>query len=115
MPNGKWDACVLSTFDANKFGLGHTRPHPTAKLLMRLFRKDAVAFEHKELGTVRAVIATMDKDRVALVPSNEGNVDARRRAKTFSYKFISLGAFKKNQIRKLGVDRLGRVTDRGVI
>lgn len=115
MPDGKWKSCVLTTFEANKFGLGHTRPHPAAKLLMRLFNKDSVALDHPKFGAMVTSIAKMSVDRIYLFPHNEANVDARARSKTdpFNYINVGLGTFQNYKLRKIGIDRLGRVSDPG--
>ena len=67
MADGSWKSIALTTFDANKHGLGHTRPHPTAKLLMRLFKKDAVALEHPKLGPMQMIIQKFSKSVITLI------------------------------------------------
>ena len=115
LADGSWKSIALTTFDANKHGLGHTRPHPTAKLLMRLFKKDAVALEHPNLGPMQMIIQKFTKVGITLYPACEGNVDARNRSKDDPFKFvdIGLGTFKDRKLRKIGIDLLGRVTDHG--
>ena len=109
--DGTWKSMILTPFDANKHGLGYTRPHPAAKLVMRLFKKDAVALDHPKLGYLQASIAKMSLARIDLFPPN----DARSRSKddTFDYIRVSLGTFQKYNLRKIGIDILGRVTDPG--
>ena len=115
LTDGSWKSLVLTTFDANAHGLGHSRPHPTAKLIMRLFNKDTVALDHPKLGYFQASIARMSSARIDLFPPNEANVDARSRNKddAFDYIRVSLGTFQKYQLRKIGIDVLGRVSDPG--
>jgi CRISPR-associated endonuclease Csn1 len=106
---------VLTTFEANSKGLGSTRPHPTAKLIMRRYSKDPVAIEHPKLGSARLIIAKIDKNNIVLYQNNEANVDARHRDKNDPFKYVNvgLGTIKKYRLRKFGVDRLGRITDPG--
>lgn len=113
MPDGTFNSQVLNSFDANSYGLGSTRSHPAAKLVMRLFNKDAVALEHPKLGHVKAIIATIGVKSIQLFKPYEGNVDRRNRDKgdNFSYINVGLGTFQKYSLRKIGIDTLGRVTD----
>ena len=115
LPDGTWKSIVLTTFEANSNGLGSTRPQPTAKLIMRLYSKDQVAIEHPKLGSARLIIAKIDKNNIVLYQNNEANVDARHRDKNDPFKYVNvgLGTIKKYQLRKIGVDRLGRITDPG--
>lgn len=115
LPDGTWKSMILTTFDANTHGLGHTRPHPAAKLIMRLFNKDAVALDHPKLGHVQMVIATIASHNLTLFPSTEANVDTRNRDKNdpFKYTNVGTGTFQKYNLRKIGIDILGRVTDPG--
>ena len=115
LSDGKWKAEILSTFDANQKGLGASRPHPAAKLVMRLFKKDAVALEHPKHGAMQAVIAQMGAQQLSLSPLNEANVDARNRDKSdpFKYLLVGSGTLQKYKFRKIGIDTLGRITDPG--
>ena len=82
---------------------------------MRLFKKDAVALEHPNLGPMQMIIQKFTKAGITLYPACEGNVDARNRNKDDPFKFvdIGLGTFKDRKLRKIGIDLLGRVTDHG--
>jgi len=111
--DGTWTSVVLTSFNANKFGLGHSRPHPAAKLVMRLFNKDNVVLEHPKAGFIHAIISQMGAKQLILSPPNQANVDARNRNKDDPFKFwsIGFGTFKKYNLRKIGVDRLGQIND----
>lgn len=115
LPDGKWKSEVLTTFSANQSGLGATRPHPAAKLMMRLYKKDAVALDHPKHGAVVVVIAKFTANGLSLFNANEGNVDSRNRDKTdpFTYLRVGLGTFQRYKLRKVGIDRLGRISDVG--
>lgn len=117
LPFGEWQSCILTTFDANQNGLGSTRPHPGAKLIMRLFNKDAVALDHPKHGYIQMTIATIAGHNLTLFQGNQGNVDARNRDKNDPFKYVNVGTgtLKKYNLRKIGIDRLGRVTDPGPI
>ena len=111
MPNGKWQAERLTTFDAHQTGLGSTRPHPAASLLMRLFKKDVVELEHPKQGHVRAIIAKISAARLDLAPLNEANVDARARSKEDDFDFLRIGltTLQKRALRKVYVGITGGV------
>ena len=111
----KWQAALLTTFDAHQKGkgLGSTRPHPAAKLVMRLFKKDSVFVDHPQHGKDIYVIAKFSANgTIALFPHNEANVDARTRDKEedFNYVTVGFGSFKKYRLHKIGINRLGQVT-----
>ena len=117
LPDGTWKSIVLTTFEANSKGLGSTRPQPTAKLIMRLYSKDQVAIEHPKLGSTRLIVAQIAEKNIVLHKDNEANVDARNRERDKNdppiYVNVGIGRIKKYQLRKIGVDRLGRITDPG--
>ena len=105
LADGSWKSIALSTFDANKNGLGHTRPHPTAKLLMRLFKKDAVALEHPNLGPMQMIIQKFTKAGITLYPACEGNVDKSIELRMIpQVRRYRLGTFKDRKLRKIGID-----------
>jgi len=111
LPDGKWQAERLTTFDAHQNGLGSTRPHPAAKLQMRLFKKDVVQLQHPEHGAVTAIVAKISAARLDLAPLNEANTDARARNKDDEFDFlrIGLGTLQKRGLRKAYVGLLGEV------
>jgi CRISPR-associated endonuclease Csn1 len=111
LPDGKWKAELLTTYDAHQYGLGSSRPHPAAGLLMRLFKKDVVQLEHPDRGHVTVSIAKISAARLDLAPLNEANTDARSRSKddTFDYLRIGLGTFQKRALQKVHVDEIGRI------
>lgn len=111
LPDGKWEAELLTTYAAHQNGLGSTRPHPAAVLLMRLFKKDVVQLEHPDRGYVTALIAKISAARMDLAPLNEANTDARSRLKNdpFDYLRIGLGTLQKRALRKIHVDEIGRI------
>ena len=53
------------------------------------------------------------KEYVYLADHNEGNVDARVRAKELKYLKESCDGLRKKDFRKVGVDEIGRLTDPG--
>lgn len=114
MPDGKWERVVYTTFEAHQHG-AEKRPHPAAKRLMRLHKKDTIALNHPKLGPITAVIAKLSEQRLDLVPDNEADADRRTRNKDDDFDFIrvSVSTLQKARARRVIVDEIGRVRDPG--
>ena len=125
LPQGRLKMTLVSTFDAARMAeaarLGKTlpdpRPHPAAKLLMRLHKNDMVAFGH---GAGRQIlrVVKMSEGVVVLAPSNEaGNLKDRDAAKDDSFKYVSgrLGRLEREDARKVHVTPDGQVLDSGPV
>ena len=114
LSNGKWVQQVLTTFEAHQ-GSSLKRPHPAARRIMRLYKKDILFFSHPKYGDVIATIAKLSEQRLDLVPHNEANADARDRDKTdpFSFIRVSVGTLMKSRARRVYVDEMGHIRDPG--
>lgn len=116
MPDGRWVPVVYTTFEAHQsqFAL---RPHPAAKKIMRLHKRDMIALTHPEHGELIATIAQLSIQRLDLVAHYEANADARNRDSTDPFSFIRVGAttLKKSGARRVYVDEMGRLRDPGPI
>jgi CRISPR-associated endonuclease Csn1 len=91
------------------------RPHPAAKLLMRLHKDDVVAFGEGEGRRLLRVVKFRD-GQVSLAPVNEaGNLKARDADKADPFKYVnaSRSRFGEERARKVHVDPAGRVLDPG--
>ncbi len=118
LPNGKFAADIVSTFDANR--PDYTSPiraqNPTAKKVLSLHKDDVVAWQDDD-GIVRLyrVVKFSIDSSIHLAPPHEANVDARNRDKNSSFKYIktSVSGLMKHQARQVRVDELGRVFDPG--
>ena len=91
------------------------RPHPAAKLLMRLHKDDVVAFGVGEARRLLRVVKFRD-GQVNLAEVHEsGNLKARDAAKDDPFKYVnaSISRFVSEQGRKVFVDPSGRVLDQG--
>ena len=91
------------------------RPHPAAKLLMRLHKYDIVAFGIGEARKLLRVVKFRD-GQINLAELHEsGNLKARDSAKDDSFKYVnaSITRFVSEQARKVFVDPAGRVFDQG--
>ena len=105
MPNGSWQTVVVSTFNANQPGFDPDdfRPHPAAKRLMRIYKGDMGAVgegENRRIVHIRHIVQ----------PGRLRVSDHQREAEQQSYGAEPL---RKAGFRKVRVDEIGRVFDRG--
>ena len=123
LPDGTIEMCVISTFDAARQAeaerLGRKvpdlRPHPAAKLVMRLHKNDPVAIGAGEERRIMRVVK-MRKGQLTFAPHNEaGNLKARDSDKgdIFKYFNASSSRLRDEGARKLQVTPDGRVRDPG--
>ncbi len=112
---GNWKGVVISRFKANQpnFRPGFTyRPHPAAKLVMRLQINDCI--EIKDVGKFQFMrIQKVSKDGViTLAPLNEANVDTRNRDKgdSFQYWYKTANSLRKSRARKIHVSPTGLIS-----
>ena len=108
----KWVGVVISRYKANQpdFRPGFTyRPHPAAKLVMRLQINDCI--ETQVNGSVRIMrLQKLSHDgKLTFAPHNEANVDARNRDKEDSFKYWnkSPNALRKFSARKIHISPIG--------
>lgn len=126
LPDGSWRTVIVRRFDANQPDFNTTnlrnhddpaqRLHPAAKKLMRLHNGDIGAIgEGAERRILRVCKMSTEsgKEYIYLADHNEGNVDARVRAKELKYLKESCDGLRKKNFRKVGVDEIGRLTDPG--
>jgi len=116
MPDGKIRPWAVSTFEAHQItDCTESKPHPAAKRLIRVFKRDMVAVE-KDGSRVICYVQKMDiANGLFLVPHTEGNADTRNKDKTDPFKFIqmSAGPLIAAKIRRVHVDEMGRLRDPG--
>ena len=113
LPDGEVRPQVVTTFDA------HTgpekKPHPAAKRLLRVFKRDMVALERGGQTMICYVQSMHVANGLFLAPHTEATADARNRDKSDPFKFIQIGAgpLVKDGVRRVFVDDIGRVRDPG--
>ena len=120
MPDGSYQLPVISTFaaaqkaEAARLGrqIPDQRPHPAAKLLMRLHKRDMVTVGMGENSKLMSVVMISD-GQLALAEHNEGGILRNRhrsRDDPFKYRYLSSGAtLIKAGVRKVFVTPDGRV------
>lgn len=112
LPDGKIKAQVVTTFEAHQTGTDK-KPHPAAKRLLRVFKRDMVRLE-RDGETVLGYVQKLDlANGLFIAPHTESNADARNRDKNDTFRFIqmSAGPLIKANIRRVVVDEMGRLRD----
>ena len=118
MPDGKWQTVVVPTFHANQpgFDLANYRPHPAAKKLMRLQKNDLGAFgegPNRRIVRIRKMSHSAKETLIWMDEHNEANAAARIKKKELPESKYSARQLKAQGFRKVHVDELGQVRDRG--
>ncbi len=114
MPDGKFKPQVITTFEAHQ-SAPPRRPHPAARKILRIFKRDMVVIE-RDGQTIICYVQSMHVTNGLFLASNrEANADARNRDKTDPFKFIQMGAtpLMKAKLRRVYVDEIGQVRDPG--
>lgn len=113
MPDGKPKVVIVTTFEAHK--IVDQRPHPAAKRVLRLFKRDMVAIERDDETQICYVQKFDQAHGVFLAPHTESNADARNRDKSDPFRLLQMGTGSaiKAKLRRVFVDEMGRVKDPG--
>lgn len=114
LPDGKIKPQVVTTFEAHQSG-AEKKPHPAAKRLMRIFKRDMVMLERDGETIVGYVQKMKQNGSIFVAPHTEANADARDRDPKDDFKLIQLGAgsLVKAKARRVIVDEMGRLRDPG--
>lgn len=115
MPDGKYKPQVITTFEAHQTGPPR-RPHPAAKRVLRIFKRDMVALDHPKFGPLVCYVQKLTLGNgLYLVPHTESNADARDRDKSDPFKLIQMGTgpLIRANIRRVYVDEIGQIRDPG--
>ena len=112
---GKWEGVVISRFDANKpeFQPGCTyRPHPAAKLVMRLQINDCIEVEENGVKRIMRLVKMRLNGQMAFASHTEANVDTRNRNKddAFQYWNKTANPLRTFNARKVHVSSTGLVS-----
>ncbi|WP_340109413.1 type II CRISPR RNA-guided endonuclease Cas9 [Pikeienuella sp. HZG-20] len=114
LPDGKVKPHVVTTFAAHRDG-PPDRPHPAAKRILRVFKRDMVAIEREGVTLICYVQKLDIANGLFLAPGTEANADARSRDKDDTFRLIQIGAgaLIKAKARRVFVDEIGRLRDPG--
>ena len=119
LPDGRWDAEVVSVFDAHRpdFVPRMRREHHNARKIMSLKKGDMVAYNDPKTGDrVIAVVRKFDQrnKQLYLDPHNEaGDLDKREKDKTYKPLRPMPNPLKAYRPRQVRVDEIGQVFDPG--
>ncbi len=110
---GRWDGVVISRFDANQhnFKPGQThKPHPAARLVMRLQINDCIEIE--ENNKKRIMRLQRVSRNLAFAEHHEANVDARDRdiEDSFKYYLKMANPLKLANARKVHISPTGKLS-----
>ena len=120
LPSGEWAARVLSTHEAHQ-GTPIERPHPAARRVMRLLKRDSVLLRDGEGELVVYQVVKFSGALVVLVRNWESNGDMRVRLRLRfpkrrvhgddQVKLVAMraGRLKACGARRIGVDVIGRM------
>jgi CRISPR-associated endonuclease Csn1 len=117
--DGAWDGEGVTVFQANRpdYKAEWQSRFPAAELLMRVHKGDMIRLDMKDGEQVARVVRLEIKaKRLRLVPHYEGGELQKRhddQDDPFRWSFASYEQLRKRRGRKVSVDILGRVLDRG--
>ena len=111
----KWEGVVISRFAANQhdFQPGQTgRPHPAAKLVMRLQINDCVEMENGGERRLYRLQKINQYGQMSFAELHEANVDSRERSKEdpFSYLRVASNPLKIRNGKKVHISATGQVS-----
>jgi CRISPR-associated endonuclease Csn1 len=120
MPDGKWQAEVVSMFDAHQPDRTSSirAGCPTARRVLSLHQNDFVAIGQDGGRRLMRVVKFGQNGQITLVEPQEAGDLKRRDARPneedpFKYTAPTAGGLKKLQARQVRVDEIGRVLDPG--
>lgn len=120
MPDGKWQAEVVSMFDAHKAGWTSAirQSCPTARKVLSLHQNDVLAIEQNGTRRLMRVVKFGQSGQITLVEPQESGDLKRRDAlpndqDPFKYMAPTAGGLKKLMARQIRIDELGRALDPG--
>jgi len=114
LPDGKIKPQVVTTYEAHQSGT-EKKPHPAAKRVMRIFKRDMVMLERDGETIIGYVQKMKQNGSIFVAPHTEANADGRDRDPNDDFKLIQLGAgsLVKAKARRVIVDEMGRLRDPG--
>lgn len=109
----EWEGVVISRFEANhpKFKPGTThRPHPAARLIMRLQINDCIEIEVEGKKQYMRLQLMAQSGQLFFAPLHEANVDGRNRKGEFKYLRKNAKPLQKLKARKIHISPTGQVS-----
>ena len=101
----KWDFEVVNMYAAHKIGIPNWRQSdPHAKLIMRIFKRDTIAYEEGGEHKLAVVKGIATHGQISLLPLNQADASGNLPKRTPS-------SLQKLKARKVYVDEIGRLFD----
>lgn len=118
LPDGKWKAEVVSTFQAHDPGwVSSVRAEfPAARKLLSLQQGDCIAVEQDGTRRICRVVKFAERGQMMVCDLHEaGPLKARNDNKEDPFRYLSLapGSMKKAKVRQVRIDEIGQVFDPG--
>jgi len=118
MPDGKWKAEVVSTFDVHQpeWSSPLRAANPTARKVLSLHQGDCIAIEDDGGRRICRVVKFGLKGQITLAEHYEsGSLKSRDASKDDPFKYLSptAGGLKKLKARQVRIDELGQLFDPG--
>lgn len=120
LPDGKWQAEVVSMFDAHQPGWqSEIRAKcPTARKVLSLHQNDTIAIEQDSVRRLMRIVKFGQNGQITLAEPQEGGDLKRRDAlpnddDPFKYMSPTAGGLKRLSARQVRIDELGLVQDPG--
>ena len=114
---GTWEGVMISRFEAHRSGFqpGVTfRPHPAARLVMRLRLNDCIEMLVAKEGEKRRIcrLQKVSKGTMSFAEVHEANVDTRNRSKEdkFKYVYTTASSLQSRKARKVHISPTGLVS-----
>jgi CRISPR-associated endonuclease Csn1 len=120
LPDGSLWAEGINYFEANKRNPILKRPHPAAKLVLKIHKGDILRLIDEDREKIARVVTLIPAGKQILLiePFEGGNLAKRNKqlpkGQTI-YISLSFSQIKERRVRKVYVDPLGRVRDPGAI
>ena len=116
LPDGKIEPKGVSYYDLNAKDHNCLRPHPAARLVMKIHKGDMMRLEHKgREKTARVVSLSPENNNAWLVEHFEGGDLTKRQKEKSIFIFQRFSRFQQCKVRKIFIDPLGRIRDPGDI
>ena len=112
LPDGNIQSRVVSTYEANTNA--DVKPHPAAKKLFRLFKRDTVILEENNQKTVYYIQKFNQAKQIYLAEHFQANADARNRDSENVFKFKNINvdkAVKEFKMHRIIVNEIGQLVD----
>ncbi len=117
MPDGKIETKEVSFLEINRGGQNDFKPHPAAKRILKLHKRDLVKLVHKGKEKIARVVSLRPVNKqIRLVEHFEsGNLEKRIKEGEKLDVLVSFSKLKEYQVRLIHVDPLGKIKDTGPV